>query len=187
MLIFQQNFDDALANASTILWIFSAECTISVRSVPLAVNRVLKEHPSPISDEEQRLNQRQGCTLSQLRSGHCHLLQDYTHRMFGEPSDICTECGASPQDVRQLFACNAHPTELSPVDPWRNPVDQFVRLATSPTETLTDLTTDLVVANKNKRSSLTSIFVVFLFALKCATIKRSAFWRVGCRLRPPCL
>ena len=55
--------------------------------------RVLKKRPPPISDEEQRLKRRQRCTLSQLRSGHCHLLQDYKHRVFGEPSDICTECG----------------------------------------------------------------------------------------------
>ena len=43
-------------------------------------NRVLKECPPPISDEEQRRNRRQRCTLSQLRLGHCHLLQDYKHR-----------------------------------------------------------------------------------------------------------
>ena len=67
-------------------------------------NRVLKKRPSPISDEEQRLNRRQRCTLSQLRSGQCHLLQDYKHRVLGEPSDICTDCGDSPQDVRHLFA-----------------------------------------------------------------------------------
>ena len=35
-------------------------------------NRVLNKRPPPISDEEQRLNRRQRCTLSQLRSGHCH-------------------------------------------------------------------------------------------------------------------
>ena len=85
-------------------------------------NRVLKKRPPPISDEEQRLNRRQRCTLSQLRSGHCHLLQDYKHRVFGEPSDICTDCGASPQDVRHLFVCTTHPTDLSPEDLWRNPV-----------------------------------------------------------------
>ena len=85
-------------------------------------NRVLKKRPPPISDEEQRLNRRQRCTLSQLRSGHCHLLQDYKHRVFGETSDICTDCGASPQDVRHLFACTTHPTDLSPEDLWRNPV-----------------------------------------------------------------
>ena len=28
-----------------------------------------------------------------------------------------------------------------------------------------------------KSSSFTSIFVVFVFALKCASVKRSAFWR----------
>ena len=85
-------------------------------------NIILKERPPPLSDEEQRLNRRQRCTLSQLRSGHCHLLQDYKHRVLGKPSDICTDCGASPQDVRHLFACTTHPTDLSPEDLWRNPV-----------------------------------------------------------------
>ena len=51
-----------------------------------------------------------------------NLLQDYKHRVFGEPSDICTDCGALPQDVRHLFACTTHPTDLSPEDLWRNPV-----------------------------------------------------------------
>ena len=85
-------------------------------------NRVLKKRPPPISDEEQRLNRRQRCTLSQLRSGHCHLLQDYQHRVFGEPSNICTDCGASPHVVRHLFTCTTHPTDLSPKDLWRNPL-----------------------------------------------------------------
>ena len=74
--------------------------------------------------EAWRLNRRQRCTLSQLRSGPCHLLQDYKHWVFGRPSFICTDCGASPQDVRHLFACNKHPTDLSPEDLWRNPVRQ---------------------------------------------------------------
>ena len=86
-------------------------------------NRVLKKYPPPISDKEQRLNRRQRCTLSQLRSGHCHLLQYYKHRVLEEPSDICTDCG-----IR-----------------W----DQFMRLAISTTETLTDLKTVLVVANNS--------------------------------------
>ena len=43
--------------------------------------RVLKNHPPPIADEEQRLNRGNGA-LSQLRSGHCHvLLQDNKHRV----------------------------------------------------------------------------------------------------------
>ena len=83
-------------------------------------NRVLKERPPPISDEEQRLNLRHQYTLSQLQSGHCHLLQDNRHMVLGEPSDICTDCAASPQDVRHLFTCTTHPTDLSPDDIWRN-------------------------------------------------------------------
>ena len=94
-------------------------------------NRVLKKRPPPISDEEQRLNRRQRCTLtttgqrctlSQLLSGLCHILQDYKHRVFGEPSDTCTVCGASPQDVIHLVACTTHPTDLSPEDLWWNPL-----------------------------------------------------------------
>ena len=57
-------------------------------------SRVPKKRQPPISDEEQRLNRRQRCTLSQLRSGHCHLLQDYKHRVIGELTEICTDCGA---------------------------------------------------------------------------------------------
>ena len=85
-------------------------------------NRVLKKRPLPISDEEQWLNRRERCTLSQLLSGHCHLFQDYKHRVLDDPSDICTDCAASPQDVRHLFACTTHPTDLLPEDLWRNPV-----------------------------------------------------------------
>ena len=68
-------------------------CTHAVDSVIqlLGNNKVLKERPPPIADEEQRLNRGKWCTLSQLRSGHCHLLQDYKHRVFGEPSDNCTD------------------------------------------------------------------------------------------------
>ena len=44
-------------------------------------NKELKKRPPPIPDEEQRMNRRQRCTLSELRLGHCHLLQDYKHRM----------------------------------------------------------------------------------------------------------
>ena len=46
----------------------------------------------------------------------------YRTTSIGEPSDICTDCGASPQDVRHLFACTTHPTDLSPEDLWPNPV-----------------------------------------------------------------
>ena len=75
-------------------------------------NRVLNSRPPSINDEETLLQRRQ----------RTHLLQDYKHRVFDEPSDICTDCGASPQDVRHLFACTTHPTDLSPEDLWRNPV-----------------------------------------------------------------
>ena len=66
--------------------------------------------------------------------------------MLCKPSDICTDCGASPQDVRHQFACTRHPTDYGGIR-W----DQFVSLAISTTETLTDLKTNLVVANNNNK------------------------------------
>ena len=82
----------------------------------LCNNRVLKECPLPIAHEKDRLNRGQRCSLSHQRSGHCHRLQDYNHRVFAEPSNICADYGATPQDVMHLFAYNAHPTALSPED-----------------------------------------------------------------------
>ena len=48
---------------------YSVDSTIQLQGN----NKVLKEHPPPISDDEQRLNRRQRCTPLQLRSRHCHL------------------------------------------------------------------------------------------------------------------
>ena len=82
----------------------------------------MKSHQNLHTHAVDSAIQLQRCTLSQLRSGHCHLLQDYKHRLLGKPSDICKDCGTSPQDVRHLFACTTHPTDLSPEDLWRSPV-----------------------------------------------------------------
>ena len=109
-------------------------------------NKVLKYRLPPIANREQKLNRKQRCTLSELRLGHYHLLQDYKHRVFSNPSDICTDGRASPKDVRHLSACNAHPTALTPEDLWQN---RFVSSATSTTGTLNDLTTNQILANNN--------------------------------------
>ena len=42
--------------------------------------------------------------------------------VLGESSDICTDCGASPEDVRHMFVCTTQPTDLLPEDLWWNPV-----------------------------------------------------------------
>ena len=94
--------------------------------------------PTPIIRRGAETESKKQCTLSHIRSGHCHLRQDYKNMVFGV----------------HLFACNAHPTDLSTEDLWQNPVDQVVRLATSATGILTDLTTNLIVANNNHNITL---------------------------------
>ena len=83
---------------------------------------------------------------TQLRSGHCHLLQDYNHRVFGEPNDIFTDVELHH---KTWATCSlATHTQLTCHQKIYSGIrwDQFVRLTTS-----TDLTTDLVVANNRER------------------------------------
>ena len=79
-------------------------------------NRVLNNQPPPINDEETLLSRRQRETLSQLRSGHCKLLNSYKKRLKQTDSSSCPDCRIDPQDVFHLFDCTAHPNDLSPVN-----------------------------------------------------------------------
>ena len=78
-------------------------------------NRVLKNRPQPINDEETLLS-RQRTTISQLRSGHCKLLNSYKKRLKQSDSSSCPDCGMDPQDLPHQFECTAHPNDLSPVN-----------------------------------------------------------------------
>ena len=72
-------------------------------------NRVLNYWPSPINDKETYLTRRQRATLSQLRSGHCKLLNSYKKRLKQTDSSSCQDCGMDPQDVPHLFNCTLTP------------------------------------------------------------------------------
>ena len=89
-------------------------------------NRVLNYHPPPISDEEIYLTRRQRTTLSQLRSGHCKLLNSYKKET---DSSSYPDCGMDPQDVPHLFNFTAHPTNLIPESLWDRPVKTIRELS----------------------------------------------------------
>ena len=88
----------------------------------LGNNDLLGSRLPPVSPSEGRLTRFQRSTLSQLRSGHCRLLQDYKSRVGQATSDICPECRTLPHTVQHLFDCAAAPTHLSIRDLWINPV-----------------------------------------------------------------
>ena len=54
--------------------------------------------------------------VSQLRSGHCKLLNSYKKRLKQSDSSSCPDCGMDTRDVSHLFDCTAHPNDLSPVN-----------------------------------------------------------------------
>ena len=93
------------------------------------VNRVLRDRPPDISETETSLRRPQRTTLSQLRSGHCHLLNSYKHRIGREDDLQCKNCGYDNQDVNHLFDCPVHPTVMSPTKLWSLPVDTIGEFA----------------------------------------------------------
>ena len=72
-------------------------------------NRVFNNRPPSINDEETLLSRRQRTTLSQLRSGHCKLLNSIKKRLKQSDSSSCPDCGMNPQDVPHLFDCTVTP------------------------------------------------------------------------------
>ena len=71
-------------------------------------------------------------TLSQLRSGHCRLLNSYQNRLKQTVDPRwprCPDCGVNPHDVPHLFNCTAHPNALSTVNLWDKPVESIRELS----------------------------------------------------------
>lgn len=97
----------------------------------LAPNRVLGVRPPLINKHEPLLPKPIRTTLAQLRSGHCQRLNDYRHRVGWSDTDICPECDQAPASTSHLFACSAHPTNLSVTDLWEKPYEAAVFLAAS--------------------------------------------------------
>ena len=92
-------------------------------------NRVLHNRPPPISLEEDTLRRPQRTTLSQLRSGHCRLLNSYQNRLKQTVDPRCPDCGVNPHDVPHLSNCTAHPNALSTVNLWDKPVESIRELS----------------------------------------------------------
>ena len=92
-------------------------------------NRVLNYRPLPVNAEETYLRRRRRATLSQLRSGHCNLLNSYKKRRKQTGSSSCPDCGIDPQDFPHLFNCTAYPTALTHENLWDRPVKTIRKLS----------------------------------------------------------
>ena len=99
--------------------------------INLGPNPLLDTVPPPIAASEAQLSRIQRSTLSQLRSGQCHLLNDYKVLTGRGTSAVCPECCLRRHTVPHLFQCDAVPTHLNLVDLWNNPrsvVEYLVKL-----------------------------------------------------------
>jgi len=86
-------------------------------------NRVLNTRPPRINQDEKTLPRKTRSSLAQLRSGWCHHLNSYKAKINPTEPDICPDCGSSPHDVKHLFNCPNHPTNLKEIDLWKKPVE----------------------------------------------------------------
>ena len=92
-------------------------------------NIVFNNRPPSINDEETLLPRHQRTTLSQLRSGHCKLLNSFKIRLKQSDSSSCPDCGIDQQDVPHLVDCMAHPNDLSHVNLWDKPIETIRELS----------------------------------------------------------
>ncbi|KAI5730864.1 hypothetical protein M8J77_001059 [Diaphorina citri] len=97
------------------------------------VNRVLDDVPPDINGAEIDLPRSTRCTLAQLRSGWCRLLNSYMSRIDGVTSNSCPKCNTGPHDVKHLFQCPAAPTNLDVTTLWTDPTEaaRFLDLRTA--------------------------------------------------------
>ena len=98
----------------------------------LEPNPLLGERPPSISPSETTLTRRQRSTLAQLRSGQCHLMNDYQVLTGRTLSALCPECLFRRHSVTHLFNCDANPTSLSLHDMWNKPIEVINFLMTLP-------------------------------------------------------
>ena len=87
----------------------------------LSPNPVLHDQPPSVDPSERQLPRPHRARLSQLRSGHCSLLNSFRRHLNPAISGLCLRCRAADDTVEHLFDCRAHPTPLSPITLWTNP------------------------------------------------------------------
>ena len=98
-----------------------------------ATNPIINQQPPPVSHSISRLPRQTQRVLSQLRSGYSNKLATYRHRVGQAASDLCPDCLEVPQDTSHLFSCRVHPTPLTPLDLWINPILSATFLSSTPT------------------------------------------------------
>jgi hypothetical protein len=95
-------------------------------------NRLLGHRPPIVADSERSLPRAFQTTLNQLRSDFCSALKSYQFFINRAIDDICPECQGASQTVSHIFSCPSFPTNLRPIDIWRNPVSVANFIGTLP-------------------------------------------------------
>ena len=85
-------------------------------------NPILIAKPPEVHLFEEELSREARRTLAQLRAGKYPLLQEYLRDIGAAEDPSCPLCGQGEHNTVHLFQCLSIPTNLTPQDLWRRPL-----------------------------------------------------------------
>ena len=106
--------------------------TVETALGTFSINKVLGRCPPEVDVTEKYVPRAIRTTLSQLRSGHCCVLNSYRHRIGSVDDPNCPECLREEQSVQHLFNCSSHPTDLTVNSLWSAPIESATFLSSLP-------------------------------------------------------
>ena len=82
-------------------------------------NLVLDGRLLPNCNSDKYLTRKECPTLAQFRSRYCGHLGSYKRKIKKDQSfTVCTDCGITPHDVKQLIVFPTHSTTMTPSNLW---------------------------------------------------------------------
>ena len=87
-------------------------------------NKILNKEAPTVNKSEENLPRNIRRTLAQIRTNKSPLLFTYKHKIEPQtyPNSSCPLCKSNEHDTIHLFNCTKIPTQLTPIDLWKNPV-----------------------------------------------------------------
>ena len=88
----------------------------------LPENTLIGRRPPEVNKEETTLPRETRRTLAQLRAQKSPMLKTYLQSIGANEDPLCPLCEQAEHTSAHLFACPSVPTDLAPIDLWRQPV-----------------------------------------------------------------
>ena len=110
--------EELLSNTSYKSTISSIHQDVVRTVIESSSSKLCNGRPPPITTAEQTLPRKTRTILTQLHTGHRHILGQYINRIDPTARNNCHNRGQSPHDTHHLFDCPSKPTTLTVESLW---------------------------------------------------------------------